>query len=473
MRMHKYLLVVPDGVGIRNFFCTRMVERLLETGSVLVWHALPQSSIAPFRKRWGDRVRWEELPPGRDGVTERLFRQAKIMAQLYWQMKRGPDVQLRRRRPPSAVKARLIYFAARFLGLCCAGPRRIVWLDRMHRRQASRAPHMGAFLSFLEAERPDVVFCTHQRALAAVPAMLAAKKLGIPSAVFIYSWDNLPKGRMAVYADTYIVWSDHMKRELMGFYPDVATERVRVVGTPQFENYFNDSLRVPKEEFFAGLGLDVSRPVVCFSGNDITSPFDPVFLEDLASALLSVPLPERPQILFRRSPVDTTDRFNGVLGRHPEIAVSDPRWQRVQEGAWSQLVPTEEDGALLVNVVCHSDAVVNVGSTMGMDFAIFDKPAIYIDYNPAGKEEIWNIHDVYLLPHFASVHQLQPVFWATSQEELGTVVMDALRNPEAKKEARRAWLEMIVQAPLDQASERFAAELERMARNGGTPVHAQ
>jgi hypothetical protein len=198
-----------------------------------------------------------------------------------------------------------------------------------------------------------------------------------------------------------------------------------------------------------------------------------VFLEDLASALLSVPLPERPQILFRRSPVDTTDRFNGVLGRHPEIAVSDPRWQRVQEGAWSQLVPTEEDGALLVNVVCHSDAVVNVGSTMGMDFAIFDKPAIYIDYNPAGKEEIWNIHDVYLLPHFASVHQLQPVFWATSQEELGTVVMDALRNPEAKKEARRAWLEMIVQAPLDQASERFAAELERMARNGGTPVHAQ
>jgi len=24
---------------------------------------------------------------------------------------------------------------------------------------------------------------------------------------------------------------------------------------------------------------------------------------------------------------------------------------------------------------------------MGMDFAIFDKPAIYIDYNPAGKEE--------------------------------------------------------------------------------------
>jgi len=39
------------------------------------------------------------------------------------------------------------------------------------------------------------------------------------------------------------------------------------------------------------------------------------------------------------------------------------------------------------------------------------------------------------------------------------VVMMPLRNPEAKKEARRAWLEMIVQAPLDQAPTGFAAEL--------------
>lgn len=466
MTMHRYLLVVPDGVGIRNFFCTRMVERLLETGTVCVWHALPETSIAPFARRWGGRVRWEELPPSRDGLAERLFRQAKIMAQLYWQMKKGPDVQLRRRRPPSAWKTRLLYFAARAMGYCCAGPRRIVWLDRMHQRQASRGPHMGAFLSFLKAERPDVLFCTHQRALEAVPAMLAAKKLGIPSAVFIYSWDNLPKGRMAVYADIYVVWSEHMKRELLGFYPDVSPSRVRVVGTPQFENYFNASLRLPREEFFAGLGLDVKRPLVCFSGNDITSPFDPQFLEDLASGLLAVPLPERPQILFRRSPVDTTNRFDDVLRRHPEIAVSDPRWQRVREGEWSQLVPTEEDGALLVNVVAHSDAVVNVGSTMGMDFAIFDKPAIYIDYNPAGMEKIWNIHDVYRLPHFAPVLALQPVHWARSRDELGPVVMHALRNRGEKKEARRAWLEMIVQPPLEGASGRFAAELERIAGNG-------
>jgi hypothetical protein len=464
----KYILVVPDGVGIRNFFCTQVIDRLLESGQVVVWHALPLESIAPFQKRWGERVRWVELPPIVDGLVERFFRQSKIFAQLYWQQKDGPDVQLKRRRPPARLKARLLYLAARLLGRALSFPGGIQWLDRMHQRSAFRAPHTKEFLSFLSAERPGMVFCTHQRALEAVPAMLAAKALGIHTAVFIYSWDNLPKGRMPVYADTYVVWSEHMKRELLRYYPDVTPGRVDIVGTPQFENYFNSSLIVPKERFFEELGLDIRRPVICFSGNDITSPFDPAYLEDLAAALLRVPAGERPQILFRRSPVDTSDRFEGVLQRHPEIAVSDPRWQLVKDGNWSQLVPTQEDGTLLVNVVFHSDAVVNVGSTMGMDFAIFDKPGIYIAYNPEGREAEWNIHEVYKLPHFACVHQIQPVYWAHSPEELGDLVLHALRNGPEKREERKAWLDLIVRQPLGSASERFADEMKKLALNGNS-----
>jgi len=464
MRM-KYLLVVPDGVGIRNFFCTRVIDLLLESGEVVVWHALPHESIAPFRAKWGDRVRWEDLPPIADGLVERFYRQSKIFAQLEWQAKQAPDVQLRRRRPPSRLKARVLYLAARAAGRALSRPSGILWLDTKHARAALNAPHTKAFGAFLAAEKPDIVFCTHQRALEAVPAMLAARRLGIPSAVFIYSWDNLPKGRMPVYADTYVVWSDHMKAELLKYYPDVVPDRVHVVGTPQFENYFNSSLIVPKEKFFAELGLDTGRPVVCFSGNDITSPFDPIYLDDLADALDEVPAGRRPQILFRRSPVDTSTRFDDVLRRHPSIAVSNPRWQRVRDGEWSQLVPTQEDGALLVNVVYHCDIVVNVGSTMGMDFAIFDKPGIYVAYNPAQADVRWDIHEVYRLPHFAPVHRIQPVYWAHSKKELGELVMRALANRAEKSTERKAWLDLIVRQPLAKASERFAEEMRSLARS--------
>lgn len=466
MKSLKYLIVVPDGVGIRNFFCTRVIDRLLESGQVCVWHALPRESIAPFQERWGDRVLWEMLPPISDGLIERIFRQSKIYAQLFWQRGLGPDIQLQRRKPPSAWKPRLVDLLERLIGRLCSRPRGILLLDHLHQRVAAGAPHTRAFREFLRSYRPDVVFCTHQRAIHAVPAMIAARGLGIPTAVFIYSWDNLPKGRMAVYADTYIVWSDHMKAELLGYYPDVRPERVHVVGTPQFENYFNESLRVPREKFFADLGLDTRRPVVCFSGNDITSPFDPDFLEDLASSLRTVGAEERPQVLFRRSPVDTSDRFDGVLARYPEIVISNPLWQLVRDGDWSQLVPTQEDGALLANVVYHSDVVINVGSTMGMDFAIFDKPAIYVNYNPAGKENLWNIHEVYKLPHFASVHKLQPVFWANSPRELGELVQYALSHRESKKKEREAWLHLIVKHPLGSMAERFSEELRALALNG-------
>lgn len=463
MRRLKYLLVVPNGVGIRNFFCTQFIDLLLESGEIHVWHALPPESIAEFQSRWGDRVRWDTLPPIRDRLLERLLRQGKVFGQLYWQRKQGPDVQLKRRRPPSRWRPRLVDIAARAVGRIGAGPRRVALLDRLHHAVAARAAHMPAFEEFVREVAPDVVFCAYQKAICAVPAMLAARKLKIPSATFIYSWDNLPKGRMAVYADHYFVWSAFMKNELLSYYSDVAPERVRVVGTPQFEPYCDDALIESRAAFLKKLNLDPVRPVVCFSGDDVlASPYDPTYLEDLAESLASIPLSTRPQILFRRCPVDRSSRYDAVLARHPDIAVSDPPWKSYS-GDWSEVVPTPEDTALLVNVVRHCDVVVNLGSTMAMDFAVYDKPGIYVAYNPRGASPQWNVHDCYRLPHIKTVHELQPVYWARSPEELGRLVLHAIRNPGEKGAERRAWLHRHVLQPMGGASERFADALKELA----------
>jgi hypothetical protein len=55
----------------------------------------------------------------------------------------------------------------------------------------------------------------------AVAPLLAAQDLGIPTATFIFSWDNLPKATMVVEANYYFVWSHHMKRELLLYYPNI------------------------------------------------------------------------------------------------------------------------------------------------------------------------------------------------------------------------------------------------------------
>jgi hypothetical protein len=446
----KVVMVVPDGMGIRNFLYTRFLDLLSAQAEVVAWHVLPEHVLATQE---GRAIRFEPLPCVREGLAARLLRQAKIYSQLYWRYEEdAAEVMLRFRRPSGGLLSRSVGHAARLIGRSLPTPEGAAWLDRGHAVAVSENGGISPFEDFLKRERPDVVFCTHQRASRAVPALLAARRLGIPTATFIYSWDNLPKGRMAVHADHFLAWSEAMKAELLGYYPEADPARVHVVGTPQFEPHLDASLL--REDFLARLGLDPSRQVVCFSGDDqATSPHDPAYLADLARSFSG-------QILFRRAPTDMSGRYAEVLAEFPGIAVCEPAW-RSGEGDWTQVAPLPEDLPLLANVAAHCDAVVNLGSTMALDFAIHGKPAVFVAYDPAGAAP-W-MEDVYRLPHLRCVHELQPVHWARNPGELGEAVRHALAHPEEKAAAREAWLRRIVAMPLDGASERCVDALLRIA----------
>ncbi|OWY61054.1 hypothetical protein B7486_65870, partial [cyanobacterium TDX16] len=267
------------------------------------------------------------------------------------------------------------------------------------------------WLDQLRTLDPDVVLCTHQRAGIAVPAVAAARSLGIPTATFVHSWDNLPKGRMAVATDHVLVWSEKMADDLQRYQPEVPAGAVHVVGTPQLEAHVDPRLAEPRGPFLRSLGVDPDRAVVVWSGGDrTTSPRDPAYLADLASAVAA--LPERPQVLFRRSPADHSDRYDDVLAQHPEVIVGDPAWTAPADGGWDRAVPSRADVALLANLARHADLVVNLGSTVAMDFAAHDTPALFVRYDPGGIDaHDWDVHDIYRLPHFASVHATDPVGW--------------------------------------------------------------
>jgi hypothetical protein len=452
----KYLILIPDGVGIRNFLCTSFIDYLINDGEVIVWHQLPDESLDSFKTKWGSSVHWERLPIFREGLMERILRLAKIFAQIYWRAEgQGRSSMLSFRRPSGRILNYLITWSAKGLGRLLGNQWGTIWLDRQHAWFTLRAGYLTLFGQFLGDHQPDIVFCTHQRASLAVPAMLAARKLNIPTATFIYSWDNLPKGRMAVHAGHFLVWSELMKAELRYYYPEVQPDFIHVVGTPQFEHYFNPDLVRPKGDFLKSLGLDPKRHVVCFSGDDqSTSPHDPSYLADLANILQDIPESDRPQLVFRRCPVDLSGRYQRVLDRFPEIINSEPLWASTEDDNWTQIIPNMEDVELLVNIVSHCDLVVNLGSTMAMDFAIFDKPGIFVNYDPEnGEHEAW-VKRIYQLPHFETVHQLQSIYWANSADELGSVVQNALTDSSDKASARQQWLHTIVQHPLEHASQR-------------------
>lgn len=317
----------------------------------------------------------------------------------------------------------------------------------------------------------DVVFCTHQRSSSAVPAMLAAHVAGLPSATFVHSWDNLPKGRMAVCPDHYLVWSERMKGEMERFYPDVPGNKVHIVGTPQFEIHTDRGRLLTKEEFCRQRGLQQDKPIICFSGDDLsTSPHDPLYLRDVADSLRNSVSGPQPQLVFRRCPADTSSRYDHVLDAYPEILVFEPLWTKPDNGDWQQVLPQDEDQTQLANLAAHGDLVVNVGSTVALDFAIHGKPAIFLAYDQeSARNADWSVDQIYSLPHFSLIHETNPVHWVTHRKSLRVEIQLALDNPHQKSSARKACIDELTRHPIHEASERCVAALQRVANRGIRP----
>ncbi|SEQ09645.1 hypothetical protein SAMN05421824_1156 [Hyunsoonleella jejuensis] len=308
----------------------------------------------------------------------------------------------------------------------------------------------------LVKHKPDLIFCTTQRATQSISALLAAKDLGIPTVAFVYSWDNVPKAMQVVETDYYCVWSAHMKREVLQYYPFVKEHQVFVTGTPQFEPHYDDSLRLTRNTFFEAHNLDVNKKYICFSGDDeTTSPLDQYYLEDLANAVRS--LNENGYnlgIIYRKCPVDFTKRYEPVIGANKDIIeVLDPIWKQVGD-QWNQVLPAKEDFKMLYNVCEHSEFVTNVCSSTVFDFVAHNKSCIYYNYEqPQLKKGIRDIGQNYKYVHFRSMPSDKAAVFCRDKNDLEDLVKRILDGELSNVEEGKKWYEVIVGKTPTKASE--------------------
>jgi hypothetical protein len=312
--------------------------------------------------------------------------------------------------------------------------------------------------AILEKEKPDLIFCTNQRPVNAIAPLTAAQDLGIPTSTFIFSWDNLPKATMIVETDHYFVWSEFMKQELLNYYPHIKKEQVFITGSPQFEPHYDLSLRQNREDFFKEYGLDLSKKYICFSGDDITtSPDDPQYLNDIAEVISKLNSEgHKLGIVFRRCPVDFSDRYEKVLEKHKDIIVSiAPKWKKTGEN-WNSVLPTKEDLRLQMNTILHCEAVINLASSMVFDFAIFGKSCLYINYEAEKKKKLdWSPGKVYNFVHFRSMPTGDEVYWLNSKNEIEAKLEKALDNPKEQAVKAFEWFKTINTSPAEKASYRI------------------
>jgi hypothetical protein len=454
----KILFIIPDGVGIRNYLYSDVLSHVIKEAAIAFWSPLPRNAFDKVKKLHAIEIDYKNITLNAESPLTRVFREAATFGRLLSNslLTNNPTILANWNYKPKSLKQKLLNNGSMAIGSWASKKyKRILNLERRAQIFWKRSI-IEEFKNDLLEFKPSSIFITHQRVSGLMPICIAAKELGIPIITAIYSWDNLPKGRLAVQADKYIVWSDYMKDEMKIYYPEINQEKVLVTGTPQFEFYFKKQLLLSRNDFAQKFGLDSTKTWICFSGDDtLTSPNDPMYLRDVASALGKNSKLSDIQIIFRRCPADFSARYDDVLTDFKSIISINPQWHTTESG-WNSFFPKYSDVSLLVNTASHCDLVINLGSTMAHDFAVFNKPCLYVNYNIKNQNLDWSTDTIYKFQHFRTMQNLEAVGWLNSSEEIGEKIIKALENPAAVGKDRKKWLEKIVQHPLQESSKNIA-----------------
>jgi hypothetical protein len=365
------------------------------------------------------------------------------------------------RKKPKGFLKRIIYYFEELLIIIFKSQIKLKYLRTIYLKIARKATFYQKCKEEISQLKPDYIFCTHQRATKATVPLLAAIDIGIKTGTFIYSWDNLPKATLFVEANHYYVWSNYMKDELLKYHSDhVKPNDVYVSGTPQFESYFDERIKISRLEFANQYNLPLDKKWVCFSGDDITtSPYDQVYLYDFCYAVKKWnenTENDKIHVVFRPCPVDFSERYDEVLEKFKGIiTLIRPEWSTLNPTfGWNKIIPQKSDISLLVNTVLHCEFVVNLGSTMAFDFSIYNKPAIYLNYSPVN-DKIWSVSNIYKFIHFKSMKNLKPVIWADDKNKFNEYIKLALYNKESYVNDCQLWHKIICAQPYDKSSFRI------------------
>ncbi|AUP78170.1 UDP-glycosyltransferase [Flavivirga eckloniae] len=447
----KVLILLPDGISLKNFAYSNFYKKALKSGfEACFWNATPfELGDLGFNEVKLPKPKLYKLTDvyktARKHIELNIYRK-KFSNTAFSTYKFPFNYSTPKKAFKSALCRALIFFNNSEKGLLKIRTK-IIQFERktLYYKQCSDC---------LKANKPSILFCTNQRPVIAIAPITAAKDLGIPTATFIFSWDNLPKATMVVETDYYIVWSDYMKDELLRYYPYIEEDKVYVTGTPQFESIFGEHI-TPKDAFFEQYKLDHSKKYICYSGDDVTtSPDDPQYLEDTAKALRELNTRgHNLGLIFRRCPVDFSNRYDAVLENFKEVITPiNPKWTKLNE-QWDTILPKKEDLHLLKETVLHSEMVINLGSTMVFDYVIENKPCAYINYDVANKKlQDWSVKKIYKYLHFESMPTKDCVVWLDNPKEIAQKLEQALTNNEDHIKAASDWFKIINQHPVDEAS---------------------
>lgn len=430
MEKKTIFLSIFDGDTERVILRTKVFETLKASGHRIVLLVRGADRIEHYRKEFGCEQVIVELLPDASSRTETLW------YYIGWNSVPTHAVAVRRVREYLNQKQYTFYI----LGF-------IAWI----------LGHMKPWREFLrslyfrfgedyatdlfEKYRPDLLFAANMFSPEDCRLLRQAKKLGVKTVTIAKSWDVLTtKAYPRVKADRIVVYHEYNRREAIAI-GDYRPHQVVVTGFPQFDVYTEPGVIRSREEFCANAGLDPNTRFVLYGlPGDWKSPDTKAILSELDRRIREGAF-ERPlQILARAhpkyrdsseglaSPHIVFDRPGTYFGKGSEFSIDS-------SASTMQWTFRDDDIIHLANSIFHSDAVINVDSTLTLDAAALDRSSILIGFDGDRKLPYKkSIAYIYERDHYRHVLATKAAPLVKSHDELQSAIREFLNNPQYLKE---------------------------------------
>jgi len=463
------VLIIPRGEAVRNFLYSDTLRVLSANARVTLLSVVHDEE---FVARFAPCV--ERIVPLEEYPERRLVRDLRALvheAHFRWLWS---EVARNRWETLDYQAQGFLGKGRRFLEKCVyralANRPSLQALSALERRATWALRPTQDLDALFRAIQPDLVFNgSHVHGPASRLPVEVAHRMGIRTAGFIFSWDNLTsRSRILEPYDDYLVWHESMRRQLLSIYPNIPSERVFVTGTPQFDFHFKPEFWLSRQELCDWIGLDPQRSFVLYTaGIDRHFPGEHRHLQLVASILQG--LRPAPQLIVRTYIKGVSPEMTELAARGlPDVVFPPVLW------SGDSFTPLAQDLPLYTSLLRHAAMGINAASTVSLELLMHDKPVMNIGFDPVGSSLPhplrWARHIDF--DHYRPVVESGAVMVARSPEDMRAMIHRGLTQAGADSAARKRFIQQMFDGTLDgHSGERVAECLLDLAvpRDGARP----
>lgn len=423
--MKTIFITIFQGVEAKNILRTDIYKKLVSRKDArLVFFVGSREKAEYYKKEFSDpKVVYEVVKQNRPVGLNNFF------SNLSFKLLNTGTVGLRRKMDLEISGNRIKFIWDLILNKALARPciRKIVRsLDYCFAQNS-------VFSEYFDKYNPSVVFLAHLFDDLEISLLKEAKRRGVKTIGFINSWDKLTaRNIIRVLPDRFLVFNNIVKEEAKN-YADMPEDKIEIVGIPQYDWHINHK-PLSRIDFFAKKGFDLDKKLIVYSPMGKAYSDSDWDIIDLLKSATDDGRIRSAQLFVRFQPNDFIDEAE--IKKRDWLVYDTPgvRFSKERGIDWDM---SFDDIRGLTDTLANADLFICYASSISIDSAVFNKPAINIDFEVGSKKPmIKSPTHFYKMTHYQNAVKTGGICYPKNSNDLIVSINRYLNNPSIDKEGR-------------------------------------